>query len=60
MHAQKINTVFQPPCSDSTDAIGTSNAAVPFAVYSVPALPAAYFAPNVSAQVAGKFEKMSP
>src|SRR5438552_14055586 len=33
---------------------GTRSDAVPFAVYSMPALAAAYFAPNVSAQVDGK------
>ena len=30
--AAEINTVLQPPFADSTDATGTSIAAVPFAV----------------------------
>src|ERR1700754_994027 len=58
--AAAINTAFQPPVAASTEATGTSNAAVPFAVYSVPAFAAAYLLPNVSAQIAGKIEKISP
>jgi len=44
----------------SIDASGTSMEAVPFAVYSVPALAAAYLLPNESAQVAGNIENISP
>lgn len=39
--AAKSNTMFHPPCTASSVATGTSKAAVPFAVYNVPALPAA-------------------
>lgn len=56
MPAAQMNTAFQPPTADSSDATGTSIDAVPFAVYSVPALAAAYLLPKVSAQVAGKID----
>src|SRR5450830_1017150 len=55
-----MNTRSQLPLADNTDASGTSSEAVPLAVYKVPALPAAYLTPNVSAQIAGKIEKISP
>jgi len=46
---------FQPPVSTtSTLASGTSSDAVPFAVYSRPALVVAYLTPNQSVQAAGK------
>src|SRR5690349_14078505 len=58
--AVAMNTAFHEPIDASTEASGTSIDAVPFAVYSVPALAAAYLLPKVSAQVAGKIEKISP
>src|SRR5437868_1099576 len=58
--AATVNTASQPPCADSTDASGTRIAAVPFAVYKVPAFAAANLLPNVSAHNAGKIEKISP
>src|SRR5258708_29134672 len=60
MVAVAMNTASHEPMADSTEASGTSIEAVPFAVYSVPALAAAYLLPKVSAQVAGKIEKISP
>src|SRR6476661_5763643 len=58
--AETMNALSQLPPADSTEARGTSREAVPFAVYSVPALPAANLTPKVSAQIAGKIEKISP
>ena len=58
--APATNTVLQSPVADRTEANGTRREAVPFAVYKVPALPAAFFTPKVSAQIAGKIEKISP
>jgi hypothetical protein len=55
--AAVMNTAFHEPIAESTEASGTTIEAVPLAVYSVPALAAAYLLPNVSAQVAGKIEK---
>ena len=49
-----MNTACQlPVIAVSMLDSGTSSDAVPFAVYSMPALAAAYFEPNVSAQVDG-------
>ncbi len=50
-----MNTACQlPVAAASTLDSGTSSEAVPLAVYSRPALAAAYFEPKVSAQVDGK------
>src|SRR5437660_3657753 len=54
MAAATMNTECQPPdCATSTLDSGTSNDAVPFAVYNAPAFAAAYCEPNVSVHVDG-------
>ena len=55
------NTDAQLPVAVfSTFANGTRKADVPFAVYSRLAFAVAYFGPNVSVQVEGNSEKISP
>src|ERR1700729_2108706 len=54
------NTALQPLACEINGVTGTMSAPAPFAVYSIPAFEAAYFAPNVSPEVAGNKLKISP
>ena len=60
IQADRMKVRFQLPPLARPAASGTSRDEVPFAVYSVPALPAANLEPKVSAHMDGNSEKISP